>query len=509
MVAFPTNLDSLANPTAATRLNASGLEHATQHANVNDIAEALEKVSVGPVVFNVKGYGAVGDGVTDDTAAIQAAHDALPATGGVLACPAGTYLVSALLNITKPVIFLGSGISSTIIKRKDSTVTSDATALIFKLTGAGPFAWRDLTIDGNAAGQSFTWATSLSFYKAISGDGNSGGTPTDSTIFVDRVRFTNQYMTASIPQGLAINTFGIEVQHIVDCHFDTCDVGVFVTQPFTTDPNQTFCRGCRWQNVRTGGSAFFFEGFGGVRLTDFEMFNDTLAPAGGATAIRMLTTNPITDVVIANGIVRNLGHIINGGAGGSEVISNTILANVQARDCRGSFRLAQFDSSCVIHGIAADNCAQGGLTADSVFGSIETGGGAADKTIIENIRIVNSADSGVNVNGPTVIDGGKIINSGGGGAVNWQSNQSTSKIRNVDGFNPQGAAAITVTASPMTYTNNDGVPEDVHISGGTVSSVAKNSRTLFAVTNVTVHLDPGEAVVVTYSSAPTMEKNRQ
>ena len=45
---------------------------------------------------NVKdpAYGAVGDGQTDDTAAIQAAINATPA-GGVCFFPAGTYLVSS------------------------------------------------------------------------------------------------------------------------------------------------------------------------------------------------------------------------------------------------------------------------------------------------------------------------------------------------------------------------------------------------------------------------------
>lgn len=51
-------------------------------------------------VPDVKSFGAVGDGVTDDTAAIQAALDAcLSTTGGGLYFPDGTYLISSALTI--------------------------------------------------------------------------------------------------------------------------------------------------------------------------------------------------------------------------------------------------------------------------------------------------------------------------------------------------------------------------------------------------------------------------
>ena len=48
-------------------------------------------------VANVKDFGAVGNGVTDDTAAIQAAMDALP-NGSALYFPRGRYVVSSTLN---------------------------------------------------------------------------------------------------------------------------------------------------------------------------------------------------------------------------------------------------------------------------------------------------------------------------------------------------------------------------------------------------------------------------
>lgn len=52
-------------------------------------------------IINVKNseYGAVGDGVTDDTAALQAAIDALIVAGGTLLIPPGTYRTTASLNI--------------------------------------------------------------------------------------------------------------------------------------------------------------------------------------------------------------------------------------------------------------------------------------------------------------------------------------------------------------------------------------------------------------------------
>jgi hypothetical protein len=50
---------------------------------------------------SVKDFGAVGDGVADDTAAIQAAIAALPATDGALYFPAGTYRITVGITVTK------------------------------------------------------------------------------------------------------------------------------------------------------------------------------------------------------------------------------------------------------------------------------------------------------------------------------------------------------------------------------------------------------------------------
>lgn len=73
--------------------------------------------------FNVKDFGAVGDGVANDTAAIQATINACNAAGGgIVLLPAGTYLVTSTLTTPGPNIHIeGDGCNSTIILFQPAT----------------------------------------------------------------------------------------------------------------------------------------------------------------------------------------------------------------------------------------------------------------------------------------------------------------------------------------------------------------------------------------------------
>jgi hypothetical protein len=86
----------------------------------------------GQQVFNVKAYGAIGDGVTDDRADIQSALDAAAAAGGgVVFLPAGTYLIKRSLFLASKVTLCGAGIGVTTITKPASVkslVTVNASA---------------------------------------------------------------------------------------------------------------------------------------------------------------------------------------------------------------------------------------------------------------------------------------------------------------------------------------------------------------------------------------------
>lgn len=96
-------------------------------------------------VFNVAGYGAVGDGVTGDWAAITAAITAAKAAGGgVVYLPTGTYLVNVALTVDGDnVTIQGAGRSATIIK----TVSNQPVISVSAATGV---TVRDLQVLGDA-----------------------------------------------------------------------------------------------------------------------------------------------------------------------------------------------------------------------------------------------------------------------------------------------------------------------------------------------------------------------
>src|SRR3954451_23428580 len=66
------------------------------------------------LVFNVADYGAVLDGITDDSSAVNDAVTAIPSTGGVLYFPRGKLKGSITITGKDNLVVLGAGSASTI-----------------------------------------------------------------------------------------------------------------------------------------------------------------------------------------------------------------------------------------------------------------------------------------------------------------------------------------------------------------------------------------------------------
>lgn len=122
---------------------------------------------ISDTTFNVLDYGAVGDGVTDDTNAFIAAGNALQANGGGrLLVPAGTYIIYKSGVSYAQIPFLFSGISGVHVDFSQATIKVDpakswtgANTALFRFTGCsdiyingGFFQSPALVLDGTFTG---------------------------------------------------------------------------------------------------------------------------------------------------------------------------------------------------------------------------------------------------------------------------------------------------------------------------------------------------------------------
>lgn len=107
-------------------------------------------VQQGDLFINVKdaAYGAKGDGVTDDTSAINSAISAAATNGGSIYFPVGTFMTTGILISSQNNLHIKGAGNASIIK-----LLANNTNDVLKLTSCNNFIISDLTVDCNRAGQ--------------------------------------------------------------------------------------------------------------------------------------------------------------------------------------------------------------------------------------------------------------------------------------------------------------------------------------------------------------------
>jgi hypothetical protein len=203
------------------------------------------------------------------------------------------------------------------------------------------------------------------------------------------------------------------------------------------------------------------------------------------------------NMVIGNTVRQSVSNCCKISGGSDNIVTDNIFINPGTVAARA--QAIRIDGAAGItttnkNSVSANRCIE-----DQDANSWTTG-----QTTSNSILINNAGTTVGNIVKNNVLDPGNstpVINDLG----------TTSVVQGNIGHNPEGPASITVGASPYTYTAGS-APEMVYIRAGTVSLIVKSGTTLAtgtsATTPVSVRLESNQSVVVTYSSAPTMTKDR-
>lgn len=169
------------------------------------------------IIYNVKDFGALGDGKTDDTAAISKVASLLVENGGgIMFFPKGTYLKSGLTPIVIPSnsMVMGIGEESSVIKLGDNSST---TTILQIANFATDVTIIGIGVDGNRENQTAPRSYSILAYRA-------------SRLYFERVSVKNSYY---IGLGFSnCHTFTVR-----SCSFEkSYHCGLWIYSDTTSDP---------------------------------------------------------------------------------------------------------------------------------------------------------------------------------------------------------------------------------------------------------------------------------
>lgn len=419
--------------------------------------------------YNVRSYGALGNGSNDDAAAINAAIAAAAAAGGgVVYIPAGTYSIGAGIVINADnIIIRGDGKGNTIIKPV-TNATFDAIA-----TGLPP--------SSGTAGY-------IRYFIGVEG------------LTIDCSRMLSNVTG----QGNGIHFYGARYSYVRDLYITGCpNFGICLDGDITNFGYSIDVRSCRIVNGAAGILTSFCE-------ECFIVANDILQANAITASLQPLFSSQSTAgylVRLVAGYSLLLGNVI--GSSGTYTTAAVQCENAGPTRIEGN----RFDQTRyqAIRVTAPNTVIIGNQIGNpSSVGSVEgIRVGANNTTIANNIfDLTNGAAhftySIVEGGGPytgNLIYGNQLAT--GTSGVLTQNAGSTNTIFGNVGYNPVGALATpAVPASGTAYTNKFGVSVSVYVTSGTVTAIAV-AGTSTGLTSGMVTVGPGQTITLTYSVTPT------
>ena len=227
-------------------------------------------------VYNIRDYGAVGDGVTDDGVALRSALSAIQAAGyGALYLPAGVYNCGVGANaengsflacgfIPPNCTVFGDGIEATKILLRAGVTSGSKMMMNWHIQSGGDsnITIRDLTLDGNSPNQTFTSGCRGLHVMRM------------RHLRATRVRFKDMYGTG----GGTTESTATTVDFCADCSYIDCEAyGSGVAPISDTGFAANFCNninyvGCVARGL--GGGGFTSSYCSGMLHTNCYSFNN-------------------------------------------------------------------------------------------------------------------------------------------------------------------------------------------------------------------------------------------
>ncbi|MBH9661031.1 hypothetical protein [Burkholderia multivorans] len=454
-------------------------------------------------------WGADPTGVSLSTSAFTSALSTFGTNGGLLWVPPGTYLISSL-SVPISVSIAGSGPNSTTLKTNSAT----ADVLTFTSTGgqirdlqmassvtrtggayiksAFGVVAKDLNLTGYFVGMSIQGASSSSlavgaqlmnvntFSPAIGagsalaifenysnavvrnviGTGPSSGQQPDygiefkngDTAFVSDTNITRHGYALAVTPGAGENNYSLNV---TNSDFDSAGV-------ISSGINASSCL------IQPTGTGNIYE-------SHFTNVWCGLAAGDGLTV-------GSTGTGFVDGMHWVAGIFDGNGGSGFHVTTGvknwSAIGGHAAGNGGAGYYVSAASTDWRIIGVQAGPVSQRGSNTST---GINVGTAASNNYIISHNDVCGNA-------GGTIFDGGT-------GTTKYVTHNSC--------YNPLNGS-VTVGASPFTWTNATGAAVTAIVTGGTVSSVTLGGSTVASATNTSIAVPPGQAIVITYSSAPTL-----
>lgn len=290
---------------------------------------------------NVKDYGAVGDGSTDDTSAIQSAIN----SGNSVYFPAGTYKVSGLTVEDKSdVSYFGNG------DAEITNVGTTTTSQIFKFVGTlDNITWSGLNIVGNEVVASNNSAFGCS----------SGQTGTNLTFRNLNIKDTMIGISLNADLSGSFKNCVIDSCRFTDIVGADAGEGYGVHLPFAYD---TMVSNCVFTNV--GRHDIYVPRGGKVTITNCHSIDHRKDEATVATRPAFLIARNVSSCVISNCVFENFydGAItVAGEASNSHVAVNTSISNCTFKVAKNNIATINIGeqtniSSESTNGVIIDGC---------------------------------------------------------------------------------------------------------------------------------------------------------